>query len=204
MSEPFLGEIKAFGFNFAPRGFAFCNGQLLAISQYSALFSLLGTTYGGDGRTTFALPDLQGRVPMHFGHGGGLSYRPLGQKAGSEITTLIAANLPPASPISAATTITGDVTVGVCDALGDSAFAPNNGLAKLARDVETNAGIEAYVDTPTFEQGNTLAGVTHNLSAVTQVTGGLSGGNSTPLNNMQPYLVLNYCIALVGIFPSRN
>ena len=94
MSEPFLGEIVAFAGNFAPRGWAFCDGQLLAISQNTALFSILGTTYGGDGRTTFALPDLRGRVPMHPGNGPGLSSRRLGEKGGSESNRISTANLP--------------------------------------------------------------------------------------------------------------
>ena len=94
MSEPFVGEIRMFGGNFAPRGWAFCNGQLLSISQNTALFSLLGTTYGGDGRTTFALPDLRGRMPLHWGAGPNLSNRPLGQKSGAEKVKLIAAEMP--------------------------------------------------------------------------------------------------------------
>ena len=95
MAEPFIGEISMFAGNFAPRGWAFCDGQLLAISQNSALFSLLGTTYGGDGRTTFGLPDLRGRVPMHPGNGPGLSPRRLGEKGGSEANTLSVNSLPP-------------------------------------------------------------------------------------------------------------
>jgi microcystin-dependent protein len=94
MSEPFLGEIKMFAGNFAPQGFAFCDGQLLAISQNDALFSLLGTIYGGDGRTTFGLPDLRGRLPIHMGSGPGLSPRTIGSRSGSETVTLTAANLP--------------------------------------------------------------------------------------------------------------
>lgn len=95
MSEPFIGEIRMFGGNFNPRNWAFCDGQLLSINGNSALFSILGTTYGGDGRTTFGLPDLRGRVPLHVGRGTGLSNRPLGQKSGAEQVALSAANLPP-------------------------------------------------------------------------------------------------------------
>ncbi len=94
MSDPFVGEIRMFAGNFAPRNFAFCDGQLVAISQNNALFSLFGTIYGGDGRTTFGLPDLRGRVPLHMGTGPGLSPRPIGQKGGSETVALSAANLP--------------------------------------------------------------------------------------------------------------
>lgn len=92
--EPFLGQLALFGFDFAPRGWMFCDGQLLPIAQYSALFSLLGTTYGGDGRTTFGVPDLRGRAPIHFGHGAGLSNRILGAMSGAEVATLTVANLP--------------------------------------------------------------------------------------------------------------
>lgn len=110
MSDPFLGEIKMFGGNFAPRGYAFCDGQLLPISQYSALFSLLGTTYGGDGRTTFGLPDLRGRVPLHEGSGPGLTPRPLGQKSGTEtesgsVLPIASANYATSSPNRAAANV---------------------------------------------------------------------------------------------------
>ncbi|MBO6512452.1 MAG: phage tail protein [Phycisphaerales bacterium] len=119
--EPFIGEIKMVGFNYAPRGWAKCDGQLLPISQNQALFSLLGTQYGGDGETTFGLPDLRGRVPLHAGNGPGLTNRPIGQKAGEESTTLSLAHLPPHNH---------PVTIQTSSAEGDSALPGSNALAK--------------------------------------------------------------------------
>lgn len=169
MSEPFLGEIRMFGFNFAPRGWAFCNGQLLAIAQNTALFSLLGTTYGGNGQTTFALPNLQGRVPLHFGQGAGLSSYSLGQSAGTETVTLTQSQMPAHGHVVTA----------------------NNGDATASRPANRfPAGGGAYADS-----GD---GTTMNPTVVATT------GGSQPHNNIQPYLALNFCIALVGIFPSRN
>jgi microcystin-dependent protein len=111
--EPFIGEIKMFGGNFAPRGFAFCDGQLLSISQNTALFAILGTTYGGDGRTTFGLPDLRGRVPVHAGTGPGLSSYRIGQKGGTETTTITVANLPAHSHPYAAPAVSEDGNTSV-------------------------------------------------------------------------------------------
>lgn len=165
--EPFIGQIQAFGFNFPPRGWAKCDGQLLPISQNTALFSLLGTQYGGEGITTFGLPDLRGRAPIHQGSGPGLSNRGLGDKIGNETTTLTTVNLP-------------------------------------AHDHSINSAAEGNTDNPS---GNYIAGaglnsystVTNTTSKSTAITG---EGQAT--NNMQPSLALNYCIALVGIYPSRN
>jgi microcystin-dependent protein len=158
--EPFIGQIMLFAGNFAPRGWALCNGQLLAIAQYSALFSILGTTYGGNGQTTFALPDLRGRAPIHFGQGPGLSNYDLGQHGGAESVTLTPANLPPH-------------THGLQfapDASGD----PANGIAAAATSEKLHAG-------------------------ATQVAGA-----GQPFDNRAPYTVMNYCIALEGIYPSRS
>ncbi len=175
MSEPFFAEIIMFGGNFAPRGWALCNGQILPIAQNTALFSLLGTTYGGNGQTTFALPDLRGRVPIHPGQGPGLSSYSLGQVAGSESTTLIQSNLPPAAPF-------------VIHANNEATNA------KPANRFPANAGTtNIYADTD--------GGVTMNPA---MVTGGPQGGSSTPFEIMQPYLCVNFIIALEGIFPSRN
>ena len=174
MSEPFIGQISIFGFNFAPRGWAMCNGQILPIAQNTALFSLLGTTYGGNGQTTFALPDLRSRVPNHVGQGPGLSSYSLGQQGGTESTTLTNANVPPAPPI-------------VVHANAESTTAKPGGKFPAS----TSAG-NGYADAT---DGTTLnAGV---------ITGGLSG-SSQPFQILQPYLTLNFCIALEGIFPSRN
>ena len=171
--EPFLGSLMIFAGNFAPRGWAFCNGQLLSIAQNTALFSLLGTTYGGDGVTTFALPDLRGRAPIHFGQGPGLSNYVLGEASGTENVTLVISNLPAHSH-----TVNASIR-------GDGSRSPtNNLLASPAPD--TNLYTATAADTT---MNPTMIGPT---------------GGSQPFNNMQPFLTLNYCIALEGIFPSRS
>ncbi len=170
-----------FGGNFAPRGWAFCDGQLLAINSNQALFSILGTTYGGDGRTTFALPDLRGRVAMHQGTGPGLAPRSLGQRSGTETNTLNVTNLPSHNHGLASGTVS--IPVSGEDANQDEA----NGQ---------------YLANGTFYHNSpdgTYGGGPINLSGNTANQGG-----SQAVNNMQPYLALNYIIALVGIFPSRN
>lgn len=170
MATPFIGQISMFGGNFAPRNWAFCNGQLLSIAQNSALFSLLGTTYGGNGTTTFALPDLRGRTPIHAGQGPGLSNRVLGESSGSENVTLIVSQMPShthaVTPGASSSAATSENPSGQVPAAGG------------AYDSAANA---------------TLQGV----------TSGATGG-SQPHTNMPPYLVINYIIALQGIFPSRN
>lgn len=179
MSEPFVGQIMPVGFSFAPRGWALCDGQLLPISQNDALFSLLGTTYGGDGRTTFALPDLRGRVAVHAGHGPGLADRPLGQRGGAEQVALVATQMP-----SHTHTITSTVRV-----VDDTGNQRDPGGAYLAR---ANDGESNYTDAK--DTTGTLAGV----GSTAETTGG-----SQPHENMPPYLVVNWCIALVGVYPSR-
>lgn len=171
MAEPFLGEIRMFGFNFAPVGWAFCNGDLLPISQNTALFSLLGTTYGGNGTSNFALPNLQSRVAVHMGEGSGLSSYDIGQDGGSETTTLLESQLPAHNHL-----------VNVHDNEGAFARPKGNVLAR--------SSVEGYART---SDGSTL-----NQGALSAT------GNNQPFNNIQPYLVLNFCIALQGIFPSRS
>lgn len=173
MDQPFLGMIALFGFNFAPRGWAFCNGQLLPIAQNNALFALLGTMYGGDGRTTFALPNLQGRVPVHFGQSPGTSQQQIGQVGGAEATTLLAQNLPSHNHSLNAVSETGETS----DPTG--AFLGNTGA--LDKEYRTS-GTRVIMNANAI--GNT--------------------GDSQPLSIVQPYLVVNYCIALQGIFPSRD
>ncbi|NUO01700.1 MAG: phage tail protein [Saprospiraceae bacterium] len=170
--DPFVAEIRIFGFNFAPKGWAFCNGKLMAISQNTALFSLLGTTYGGDGRSTFALPDLQGRSPMFWGQGPGLTDRVIGESAGEESITLLQSEIPAHS----------HALNGVNDTGNQS--SPGGAFPARANLYKANPG------------GNPL--VQMNLAAVTPA------GSSQPHNNMQPYLTLNMCIALQGIFPPRG
>ncbi|WP_026955535.1 phage tail protein [Algoriphagus vanfongensis] len=182
MDTPFIGQIELFGCNFAPRGWAMCQGQLLPISQNTALFSLLGTVYGGDGRTTFGLPDLRSRVVVGMGNGPGLSNYTLGQKLGVENVTLTQAELP--NHTHGLSGVNGN---------GTSNIPTQNVLAVNNATIERGAG-------PV--EGNSFANSSANVS-MNQFSIGQAGG-SLPHNNMQPSLSLNYCIALVGIFPSRN
>lgn len=174
MSEPFVGEIRMFAGNFAPRGWAFCDGQLLAVSQNDALFSLLGTIYGGDGRTTFGLPDMRGRIPIHAGSGPGLSPRRLGAKGGSENETLIVNQLPSHT----------------------HAWRASSGVAMQSQPVShalAQSGGNVYAQNP--DAGNIT-----NMStkAITNV------GGSRSHTNLMPFLCINFVIALVGIYPSRH
>lgn len=181
MSEQYISEIRAFACNFAPQGWMFCDGQLLPISQYSSLFALLGTTYGGDGRTTFALPDLRGRTPVHMGQGPGLSARKLGAKSGAETMTLKQQHLP---------THNHSVTVGVecVEGTGNSNTASGNVWAKDAGP----AAVTYSSETPDGQMASDAVTVSQ-----------ADVGNDTPFGIMQPFQVINYCIAVTGIFPSR-
>jgi len=173
--EPFIGEIEIFGFNFAPRGFALCAGQVLSIQQNSALYALLGTTYGGNGTQTFGLPDLRGRVAVGMGAGPGLNQKSLGEMSGTESVTLLASQIP---------AHTHTLNVGAGSGLG-SPIGNFNGNSTDGN----GEPISTYTNTATGAM---------NANAI-----GTAGGNQ-PHSNMQPYLVLNYCIATQGIFPSRN
>ncbi len=167
--EPFLGEIRAFGFNFNPRGWAKCDGQLLPIAQNQALYSLLGTTYGGDGRTTFGLPDLRGRASLHQGQGTGLGNRPIGSRAGQQAVALTSSQIPSHTH--------------TLNALADNPSSGMPAAGILSADTLYTAGPS---DTALAAQsiGNTGGNVGH--------------------ENMQPWLVINWCIALQGTFPSRS
>jgi microcystin-dependent protein len=178
MSEPFVGQIIMFGGNFAIRGFAMCDGQLLPIAQNTALFSLLGTTYGGDGRTTFGLPDLRGRVPMHMGTGTGLSPRRLGEKSGTETSTLTVSQMPSHNH------------AGVAQANSEAADSQSpigNLLAKEA------GGVTAMYSShdPDGEMSPSALSIAH------------TGGGQAH-SNLPPYQVINFLIALMGIYPSRG
>jgi microcystin-dependent protein len=171
MSDPFIAEIRIFSFPFAPKGWAFCNGQVLPISQNQALFSLLGTTYGGNGQTTFALPDLQGRVPLHSGTLRSWGNFPLGERAGEEAHTLISSEMPTHTHAAVASSNAADQT------------SPANNYWAVT------GSYTAFAGSP-------------NEAMAPQAVG--AAGGSQPFPNLSPYLVLNYCIALVGIFPSRD
>lgn len=174
MSEPFIGALILFGGNFAIRGYAMCNGQLLSIAQNTALFSILGTTYGGNGQTTFALPDLRGRVPIHWGQGPGMPNYSLGQVGGAETVTLLTSQLPAHNHPLNGSTVAGDVSV------------PTNALVAHSGALDKEYKAATTADT-----------VMHS-SAI-----GLTGGNQ-PIAIRDPYLAITYLIALEGIFPSRN
>ena len=176
MADPFVAEIRIFPFNFAPKGWAFCDGQLLPISQNTALFSLLGTTYGGDGKSTFALPNMQGNVPMHPGQGQGLSLRDLGEMSGSETVTLIQSEMP----------LHAHGVGRAANVAGDSQF-PGNSVWAMAG--AGRGAAAAYIAGPP-------------TGKVDQFSLAVTGGG-LPHNNMQPYLTLNFCIALQGVFPAR-
>lgn len=186
MAEPFIGTIQAYGFNFAPRGWATCQGQVLAIAQNTALFSLLGTTYGGNGQTTFQLPNLAGRVPNGQGQAPGLSPYSMGQIAGTESTTLTTQQMP---------THTHTYALNASTATGaSSAPASGNFLGAPAGQDETSLNpVAVTIYTPTGTSVVPLAGGSI----------GPAGGNQ-PFSIMQPYLTINWSIALEGIFPSRN
>ena len=170
--DPFVAEIRIFPFNFAPKGWAFCDGQILPLSQNTALFSLLGTTYGGDGKSNFALPDMQGNAPMHPGQGPGLSLHDLGETGGSETVTLLESEIPShshaakVSGADATSRLPGGQFLATGIAIG--MYAVPGAIVQLSDNALTPAG------------------------------------GDQPHNNMQPYLTLNFCIALQGVYPPRT
>lgn len=175
MADNFLGEVRIFAGNFAPRGWALCNGQILPISQNTALFSLIGTFYGGNGTSTFALPNFQGNMPMHQGNGAGLTPRSVGETGGEQNVTLISSQLPQHNH-----------TVNCADSGGTQVGASNGVWAKdgeaRGKQLYSTAGANTQMNPAAFSGSSAI----------------------TPHNNMSPYLVLNFLIALTGIFPSRN
>lgn len=178
--EPLLGEIRAVGFNYAPRGWSLCQGQLMSISQNTALFSLLGTTYGGDGRTTFALPDLRGRAIVHPGQGPGLSQYTLGQVSGTENVTLQLPELPAHTHKVSGTRVVATKEAGLSGSPAN-AFLADSGSA--------------------YQYGEESDGTSMSPNLIAGTSS--SAGGSTPHANMMPYQTTNYIIALQGIFPQR-
>lgn len=184
-TEPFIGEVKLFGFNFAPRSYMLCAGQILSIASNTALFSLLGTIYGGNGTTTFALPDLQGRMPIGQGSGPGLPSHTMGERAGSTSVTLLTANLPAHNH----TLNNARVSNKVNSALADSGTAVEG--------YPGTSGTNVWAESAT--SGQFMAPDMAVLSGTTDIT-----GSNYPVGIMNPYLVMNYSIAIYGIFPSRS
>ena len=176
MADPFIGEIKIFPYTFAPRFWASCDGQLLPISQNTALFSILGVTYGGDGRNTVGLPDLKGRAPMHPGRGPGLTSRYLGEEIGSDTVVLVEPNLPVHSH-----DVAGVRRPGTSDT-PDSTLFPAT---------DFNPSVEQYIRTET------------NLESMASASLATAGGGQEH-ENRQPSLLMHFCIALLGTYPSRN
>ncbi len=197
MTQPFIGEIMTVPYNFAPRNWAFCMGQILSIAQNTALFSLLGTTYGGNGQTTFALPDLRGRATMGAGQGPGLSPRTLGEQGGTETVTLTSNQM----PIHTHTLAGVSGTLNAVD-IKATEQSPQAG-AYLARGVDTAPSPdmipEIYLPAAQGDPATKIPLATINMAGSPQTAGG-----SQPHSTMQPYLVLSPIIALFGIFPSRN
>jgi microcystin-dependent protein len=188
VADQFVGEIRLFPFNFAPTGWALCQGQLIPISQNTALFSLLGTFYGGNGISNFALPDLQGRAVVSFGQGSGLTVRDQGETGGVEAVTLTTAMMPQHThPLAAGGTVRSRTTAG-----------------DKQSPVGAVHGLEAAGVTATYSDGLADAAMRPgSVGFAGTVTAALAGGG-LPHNNLQPYLVLNYCIAVQGIFPARS
>jgi len=175
MADPFVAEIRIFPFNFAPKGWAWCDGQLMPISQNTALFSLLGTTYGGDGKSNFALPNMQGNAPMHPGQGPGLSLHDLGETGGSETVSLLESEIPSHSHAMRASSDAADNFVAVGN--------------MLAKPIGRGNNLYSTTTTPLVSMSD---------NALTPA------GGDQPHNNMQPYLTLNFCIALQGVYPPRT
>lgn len=173
MADPFVAEIRIFPFNFPPKGWAFCSGQILPLSQNTALFSLLGTTYGGDGKSNFALPDLQGCAAMHPGQGPGLSLHDLGEIGGSETVSLLETEIP----------------------AHNHQFSFGNTTAVSANPANSNFAISPNSNASVYTAS------TSNLKPASTLA---PAGGDQPHNNMQPYLTLNFCIALQGVFPPRG
>ncbi|WP_316828954.1 phage tail protein [Pedobacter miscanthi] len=183
-TEPFIGEIKILGFNFAPRGYMTCAGQILSIAQNTALFSLLGTTYGGNGQTTFALPNLQGRAPIGQGQGPGLPNYTMGEAAGTTNVSILTSNMP--AHVHTANSL--QVKLKASSANADEPSADGNYLATGSNSIFSGNGA-----TPNVFTGGTQ------ISGTTDIS-----GQGLPFSILNPYLVINYSIATQGIFPSRN
>jgi len=203
--DPFIGQIQAFGFNFAPRGWATCTGELLAISSHSALYSLLGTTFGGDGRTTFGLPDLRGRSIIGIGSGGGLSSISWGERGGKENEILVAPNLPNHTHgLSSA-----QVNVSLNNLSVNVQTLNNGNRTNESGDGDNLLGTESQLPQIYREPGGTNTGRLGGVSATGTASGTVTGttdstGSNSPFNIRNPYLGMYVCIAMQGVYPSRS
>ena len=205
--EDYIGIIKLFAGNFAPRSWAYCDGQLLSISQNTALFSILGTTYGGDGRTTFGLPDLRGRVPMGIRTGNGLTPRTLGQQVGQQSTALITNNLPAHNHAATVSDITATaeatVTIPASSDAGSTSEPGGSAVLAVAENATNSQAVNIYNTEVADSNLKPFTAPVAITATGGNVTVGLTG-NSVPFNNMQPTLGLNYIICMQGLFPPRS
>ena len=203
MDLPFLGMIAAFGFPFAPRGWALCAGQIISLAQNSALFALLGTYYGGNGQSTFALPDLQGRVPVGQGNGPGLTPKTMGERAGTETFTLTINELPAHNHVA-----TSNITPAPQGAIvAGNATSPENNYLALSPKIGSGPNATILKTYATPAAASAVAGdikpIAGNVATAGTAAVGVTG-NNLPIRIVQPYLTINYSIATQGIFPSRN
>ncbi|WP_417353637.1 phage tail protein [Flavobacterium alkalisoli] len=191
MNDWYLGEIKAFAFGFSPKGWAYCDGQILPIASYQALYSLLGTTYGGDGRTTFGLPDLRGRKIVHPGDGPGLDVINWGQEGGNYYTTLITNNLP-------------SHTHPLINSIVHTSIAANSGGSPINETSSGEFGFGTGGQFPDmYSDGGTPSEIVANVNSTNNISLYNNGGNQSFISRA-PYLGINQCIAMTGLFPSRN
>jgi len=190
VSDVFVGQILLLPFNFPPKNFAFCAGQLLPISQNTALFSLLGTMYGGNGTTNFALPNLQGKVPLGFGQGPGLAVYDQGQTGGGDAVTLVVGQLPPHSHVIDVSALTATAKC-------------STGAANQSTAVGNVPAVEPPAGDATYSAAAPDANLRTGAIALSGMTAANAGGG-LPHSNLQPYLTMNYCIALAGVFPPRS
>ena len=206
--DVFLGTILPFGFPFAPSGWMQANGQTLPLNQYQALYALLGVTYGGNRSTTFMLPNLCGRLPMHQGQGVNLTNRVIGQVIGTENTNVLVANLPPHAPVITATAtsaLTTTTTVNLASVPSTATTTPSNDNAYIGASAAAGPSSAAIFSTALGANPVALKGVDSTIGGTVNVTATAQPiGSGTPLGIVNPVLVLNFCVALQGLFPSRN
>lgn len=201
MAEPMMGQVMMFGGNYAPRDWALCDGALLNVVDFGALFSLLGTNYGGDGRTSFGVPDLRGRSPLGWGTGPGLSSRQLGQRSGREINQLSTSQMPEHNHSISSIELSGDVTGKVYAATSECDEGSPAGayLTVPADDLQ----IYTKSDSDKVAMNENMLEITNTLAVSADANTGDAGGH-TPVDNMHPWLCMNYIIALEGYYPPRS